>query len=324
MARRALGASTLAAVSAVEGALMETDRGLLVACSGGTDSLALAQAVVHVGRRRGLVIAAAVVDHGLQPSSAKTAAAVADILEKLGFADVTVRSVVVPQTGAGPEGDARAARYRELEQVARERDATVLLGHTLDDQAETVLLGLARGSGTRSLAGMAVRSGIGGRWLRPLLGLRRSVLVEVCRDNDLEPWHDPHNDDPSFARVRVRRAVLPVLEDELGPGIVEALARTARLARDDADLLDQLAADVDPGTATLDCAALQALPAALRRRVLGRWLRLEHGLGDLGAGHLLAVDALITDWHGQEGVDVPGGVRVRRAAGRLELAAYRG
>jgi tRNA(Ile)-lysidine synthase len=321
MARRALGSATLAVAQAVESALTEDDRYLLVACSGGPDSLALAQAVVHVGRRRRLPVAAVVVDHGLQPSSADQAAAAASTVQSLGITEVTVRTVSVAATGAGPEADARAARYRALDDAAAERHATVLLGHTRDDQAETVLLGLARGSGTRSLAGMASRSGPRGQWLRPLLGLARQVTVAACRENDLIPWQDPHNSDPSFTRVRVRHSVLPVLEAELGPGIAEALVRTASLARDDADLLDRLAAEADPGTARLECEIVAALPAAIRRRVLGRWLRLEHGLADLSAGHLFAVDALLTDWHGQTGVDLPGGVRVRRAAGRLEVLA---
>jgi tRNA(Ile)-lysidine synthase len=270
MARRALGPSTLALLQAVEAALAETDRCLLVACSGGPDSLALAYAVVHVGRRRKLPAAAVVVDHGLQPSSADQAAAAASTLQSLGYADVVVRAVDVVASGAGLEADARAARYRALEEVAAGRHATVLLGHTRDDQAETVLLGLARGSGTRSLAGMAARSGPGGRWLRPLLGLGRDVTEAACRESDLVPWRDPHNDDPSFARVRVRRTVLPTLEAELGPGIAGALARTAGLARDDADLLDALAAQADPGTASLECVAIEGLPPALRRRVTCR------------------------------------------------------
>ncbi|HEY5788270.1 MAG TPA: tRNA lysidine(34) synthetase TilS [Microlunatus sp.] len=319
MARRALGAATLAMVQAVEASLVEDDRCLLVACSGGPDSLALAVAGVHVGRRRGLPIAAVVVDHGLQRSSAEQAAGTASTLTALGVSDVTVRTVTVVPTGSGPEAEARTARYRALDEVAASRRATVLLGHTRDDQAETVLLGLARGSGTRSLAGMAVRSGPGGRWLRPLLFLSRVVTEQACRENDLTPWQDPHNTDPAYARVRVRQTVLPTLETELGPGVAEALARTASLARDDADLLDALAAEVDPGTDTLDCAAVEGLAPALRRRVIGRWLRLEHGLGDLSAGHLYAVEALVIDWHGQAGVDLPGGVRVRRTDGRLEL-----
>lgn len=275
---------------------------------------------MHVGRRQQLPIAAVVVDHGLQPGSADQASDTASSLARVGFTQVAVRAVDVIDSGAGPEADARAARYRALELEAGERGgATVLLGHTRDDQAETVLLGLARGSGTRSLAGMAARSGPGGCWLRPLLGIGREVTQQACQENGLVPWQDPHNLDPAYARVRVRRTVLPMLEAELGPGIADALARTAALTRDDADLLDALAAEADPGTATLDCVLVEALPPALRRRVLARWLRLEHGLADLSAAHLYAVDTLLTDWHGQSGVDLPGGVRVRRANGDLHL-----
>ena len=318
MAREALGPATLTLVQAVEQALVPDDDVLLVACSGGPDSLALAQAVVHVGRRRGLPIGGVVVDHGLQPSSVDIAAAAAAVLTRLGYADVTVRAVTVRPLGGGREADARAARYVALDDEAARRRATVLLGHTRDDQAESVLLGLARGSGTRSLAGMAVRTG---RWLRPLLGVGRAFTQRACRENDLVPWEDPQNADPAFTRARVRHTVLPTLERELGPGVAEALARTARLARDDADLLDRLAAEADPGTATLDCGTLAELPAALRRRVLARWLRLEHGLGQLTAGHLVAVEELVVGWRGQLGVDVPGRVRVRRTGGRLEVSA---
>lgn len=324
MARRALGPATLALVQAVESALVETDRCLMVACSGGPDSLALAQALVHVGRRRDLPIAATVVDHRLQLHSSDQAATVTATLTAMGFEHVVVRAVDVADTGAGPEADARTARYQALEIEAGEcGGATVLLGHTRDDQAETVLLGLARGSGTRSLAGMAVRSGPGGCWLRPLLGIARDVTEQACRENGLDPWHDPHNLDPAYARVRVRRAVLPLLEAELGPGIADALARTALLARDDADLLDALAAEADPGTAALECVRVASLPPAVRRRVLARWLTLEHGLVGLSAGHLFAVDALLTDWHGQSGVDLPGGVRVRRVEGNLRVTPGR-
>ena len=325
MARRALGPATLTLVQAIEAALVDGDHQLLVACSGGPDSLALAQATVHVGRRRKLLIAAVVVDHGLQPGSAEQAAETASSLTRMGFGQVAVRPVEVTDSGAGPEADARTARYRALRleagrwESAERGGATVLLGHTRDDQAETVLVGLARGSGTRSLAGMAIRSGLGGCWLRPLLGVGREVTAQACLENSLTPWQDPHNLDPAYARVRVRRTVLPMLEAELGPGIAEALARTAALTRDDADLLDALAAEADPGTADLDCVRIESLPPALRRRVLARWLRLEHGLSDLSAGHLFAIDALLTDWHGQMGVDLPGGVRVRRAEGQLRL-----
>ena len=317
MARRALGPATLAVVQAVDAALSPADPGLLVACSGGADSLALAAAARQVAGRRALPCSAVVVDHALQEDSAAVADQAAVALRGLGVADVTVVRVAVQRdSGQGLEAAARTARYAALRVAAAasagEGPPPVLLGHTRDDQAETVLLGLARGSGTRSLAGMAVRSG---GLLRPLLGLPRATTEQACAELGLQPWSDPHNDEPGYARVRVRRRVLPVLEAELGPGVAAALARTAALARDDADLLDQLAAEADPGTPTLDCDRLAALPAALRGRVLRRWL-VARGAAEVTAEHVRAVEALVLAWRGQRGADLPGGA-VARQHGRL-------
>jgi tRNA(Ile)-lysidine synthase len=314
MARRALGPATLAAVQAVDRALGDQDRALLVACSGGTDSSALAVATLEVARRRSLPVSALVVDHELQPDSARAAAAAQGNLMSIGLRDAQVVAVSVAQTAAGPEADARHARYAALERAAAERRATVLLGHTLDDQAETVLLGLARGSGPRSIAGMSARRG---RLVRPFLGLRRSATAAVCAEAHLEPWSDPHNADPAFARVRVRTRVLPVLEAELGPGVAEALARTANLVREDVDVLDDLAARAAEPTPDghLECSDLVALAAPIRRRVLRRWL-VGLGVADLQSDHLGAVDRLVTDWHGQRWIEVPGAV-VQRVEDRL-------
>lgn len=315
MARRALGPATLAVVSAVDAALVPDDHGLLVACSGGADSLALAAATAHVARRSGRAYAAVVVDHGLQEGSAEVAAQAARALDGLGFGDVVVVRVAVAEHGPGPEAAARDARYAALRTEAAARDATLLLGHTRDDQAESVLLGLARGSGARSLSGMAVRAdGL----VRPLLGLSRATTRACCGELGLAPWDDPHNADPAYARVRARTRVLPVLEAELGPGVAEALARSAELLRADADLLDVLAGQArervgrDGG---LDCEELAGLPTALRTRVLLAWLR-DLGAHDLTARHVAAVDALVTGWRGQGPVDVPG-VRVAREDGLL-------
>lgn len=299
----------LAVVGAIDAALDGRDRALVVGCSGGADSLALAAGAVPVARRRGLPLSALVVDHGLQPGSAAVAERAATVLRGLGVADTTVTRLTVTP-GSGPEAAAREARYAALRAAAGE--ATILLGHTRDDQAETVLLGLARGSGVRSLAGMAPRSG---PVLRPLLGLPRSTTEAACAELGLEVWSDPHNADPRFARARVRHRVLPGLEAELGPGVAAALARTADLARADADLLDRLAAEADPGGESLDCRAMSALPAALRGRVLRRWLR-RRGAPEVGYQHVRAVGALLEDWHGQGPVPVPG-LDVRRSGDRL-------
>ena len=321
MGRRELGPATLAAVQAVDGALNQQDLSLVVACSGGADSLALAFAVDYVATRRGLSHGAVVIDHGLQDDSAEVASRVRDQLAALGYEAVSVIAVDVDRsTAVGPEAAARQARYRALDTEARARAATVWLGHTLDDQAETVLLGLARGSGSRSLAGMVPRAG---HLVRPFLQIRRTTTEQVCAELGLEPWQDPHNSDRRFARVRVREIVLPMLEAELGPGVAEALSRTAELVRDDSEFLDRLAAQTSRsaeglgGTDTLDCAALESQPPALRRRIIRLWL-LAHGLGDLSLRHISAVDSLVIDWHGQKAIHIPGAT-VTRTAGRLRV-----
>ena len=310
---------------AVRRALADLDPGarLVVACSGGADSLALLAATVFEARRPAHEVIGVTVDHGLQPGSADQAGRVVEQMRSLG-AEPRLVTVTVGTTG-GPEAAARAARYAALEEAAREHDAdAVLLGHTRDDQAETVLLGLARGSGTRSLAGMPPRQG---RFRRPLLDLTRDDTRAACAAQGITPWADPHNDDPAFARVRVRHRVLPVLEEELGPGVAEALARTARLLRDDAEVLDALAervwSEARGPDGSLDVARLGREPAAIRRRVLRR-TAVAAGCPptELFAVHLDAVDALVTDWHGQRGVDLPGHLRATRDGGRLRIHGH--
>ena len=298
-------AATAAVRVAVRRALADLDgpAPVTAAVSGGADSLALAAGLGHV--RPGS--AAVVVDHGLQPGSAQVAARAAEQCAGLGLA---ARVVAVRVDGRG-EGPARAARYAALAQV----EGTVLLGHTLDDQAETVLLGLARGSGARALAGMAA---VRGPLRRPLLGLPRALVRAACAEAGLEPWEDPANADPSYARSRVRAAALPALEAALGPGVAPALARSAALLREDADALDALAAAV-PDEHAADVARLAALPAAVRSRVLKAWAERACGAAVTGA-QVAALRALVEDWSGQGPVALPGGVRVERRAGRLACA----
>ncbi|MGW6449035.1 tRNA lysidine(34) synthetase TilS [Lentzea sp. NPDC055074] len=272
-----------------------------VAVSGGADSLALAACV---GR---LVpgASAVVVDHQLQPGSAEVALRAARQCSELGLV-ARVEPVVVSGPG-GPEAAARAARYAALRPSA----GVVLLGHTLDDQAETVLLGLGRGSGPRSIAGMRA---FDAPWGRPLLGVSRAVTRAACAEQGIEVWEDPHNADPSFTRVRLRSEVLPLLETVLQGGVASSLARTAAQLREDCDALDSLA-EAFAG----DCCAvgdIDELPVALRRRVLRTWL-IDEGVPELSDSHLRRVDALVSEWRGQGGVWLPGGFVVRRAHGRL-------
>jgi tRNA(Ile)-lysidine synthase len=322
-----VGGGLSPAVAAVRNAVRASLAGLapgdlvLAACSGGPDSLALAAALAFVAPRAGLRGGAVTVDHGLQEGSADRAAAVAAALGGLGLDPVRAVAVTV-DGGGGPEAAARTARYAALEAAAADLGAAaVLLGHTLDDQAETVLLGLARGSGARSLAGMPPRRGI---FLRPLLGLRRQVTTDACAALDLASWADPHNADRRFARVRVRLDALPALEAALGPGVAEALARTAGQLRDDAEVLEQIALSersVDPRR--MSAASLAGLPGAVRTRVL-RSAALAAGCPAtaLTSAHVTRIDELVTDWRGQRWIDLPGGVRATRRSGQVlfELA----
>ena len=298
---------------------------LLVACSGGADSVALAAAVAFEAPRAGLRAGGLTVDHALQAGSGERAAAVASGLRSLGLDPVEVLTVDAGAAapGGGPEAVARTARYAVLDEAAtRLGAAAVLLGHTRDDQAETVLLGLARGSGARSLAGMP---GTRGAYRRPLLDLPRDTVRCAAAAGTLPRWEDPHNADPAYARSRVRHDVLPALERALGPGIAAALARTATQLRQDADALDEWAARAHAGAAAtgtdgLDIDALGQLPPAVRARVLRR-AALAAGCPatDLTAAHVGELDRLVTHWRGQGPLHLPGGVRASRHCATLSL-----
>jgi tRNA(Ile)-lysidine synthase len=298
---------------------------VLVACSGGPDSLALAAVAVHLARTGRARVGAVVVDHGLLDESAEVARRAALAASGLGLDPVEVQRVRVSGDGMGPEAAARTARYTALDDVAARLGAdAVLLGHTLDDQAEQVLLGLARGSGTRSLAGMPARRGL---YRRPFLELRRAETEAICRFYGLEPWHDPANRDPAFARSRVRTDVLPFLEDRLGPGIAQALARSARILGQDADVLEQLSAEAyaklriegDDGELLLPEDGLRALPAALRQRVLAL-SALELGAFQPSSERLRAAETLLERTGSAGPVQLGGKVSVhRQVRGRAVL-----
>lgn len=304
---------------------------VLAACSGGADSMALASALAFEARKLGVRVGGVTIDHGLQAGSAARAVDVAHRLRGLGLDPVEALGVTVGRQG-GPEAAARDARYAALDTCATSLGAAaVLLGHTRDDQAETVLLGLARGSGTRSLAGMPAISGPGGRYRRPFLFLDRDTTRKACLVQGIDVWEDPHNADPAYTRARVRHEALPVLEKSLGRGVVASLARTAQLFRDDADALDQWAAtaareviaDDEPGGGAggaLDTAKLYPLPPAVRRRVL-RMAAVEAGSpsGSLFARHVEEMDRLVTGWRGQGPINLPGGVEAQRRNGKLVI-----
>ncbi len=292
---------------------------VLVACSGGADSLALAEAAAFEAPRAGLRAGAVVVDHGLQAASAEVAEHAAAQCRTLGLSPVEVVRVQVQPGPEGPEAAARAARYAALEEAAaRLGAAQVLLGHTRDDQAEQVLLGLARGSGTRSLSGMPRGRGI---FARPLLDLPRAETVAACAAKGLEPWADPHNEDPAFARVRAR-TLLAQLARELGPGVTAALARSADQLREDADYLDNVADEAlaAVGDGPWEPDSLTRFPRAIRTR-LWRRLAIRAGApaGSLTAAHIDACDALLTAWRGQGPVSLPGPLLAARQNGRVSI-----
>ncbi|THA48915.1 tRNA lysidine(34) synthetase TilS [Streptomyces sp. A1136] len=300
---------------------------VLVACSGGADSMALASALAFEAPKLGVRAGGVTVDHGLQVGSDLRAAEVVSRMTALRLDPVESVAVRVGRDG-GPEAAARDARYAALDEVADRLGAVaVLLGHTRDDQAETVLLGLARGSGIRSLSGMAEVSGgpgRGHRYRRPFLQIDRQTARKACMVQSLPVWDDPHNIDPAYTRSRLRHEGLPALEKALGKGVVEALARTAQLSRDDADALDAWAADAETRVrdedGRLECAKLYALPPAVRRRVLRRAVVAAGSpAGSLFARHIEEVDRLITGWRGQGAINLPGRVEAQRQGGRLVI-----
>ena len=293
---------------------------VLVAVSGGPDSLALASALAFEAGKLEIRYGAIVVDHKLQANSHEVAETAATRLKMLGYSLVKVQQVTVGNEG-GMEAAARTARYLAIDELAAELDAKfVLLGHTKNDQAETVLLGLARGSGARSLSGM---NELTGRYLRPLLALGRDTTVAACTDAGIEFWEDPHNTNEEFARVKVRQVLLPMMEEQLGPGIVDALSRTSDQLREDVEVLDHLAEHAfqevsakRPTSIDLDISKLLEKPIAIRLRVY----RIAADIfgSHLHRSHVLEIDRLITDWHGQKALAVPG-VRVERLGENISL-----
>jgi tRNA(Ile)-lysidine synthase len=306
---------------AVRAVLDERPGRVLVACSGGADSLALAAATAREAKPAGVIAGAVVIDHQLFLDSGRVAARAAAQCRELGLDPVEIIQVDVRDTGEGVEASARNARHAALTEIAGRLGAVaVLLAHTREDQAETVLLRLARGSGARSLAGMPIERGL---IVRPLLQLSRSTVRAACAEAGLTAWDDPANGDPRFSRSRVRHDLLPSVVDALGEGAIAGLARSADLLRDDAEALDALAAIVhaaQPAPTELDIALLETQPRAVRTRVIRRaCLAAGCPAGSLTLEHVRSLDRLVTHWRGQGPVALPGGASGLRSYGRLEV-----
>lgn len=299
---------------------IEPNSKVCIGVSGGADSLALAAASKLEAENFAIDLIAVVVDHKLQENSEKIAQFAKQQLITLGYKDVFIGQANVQITD-GLEASARRARYKVFQQAIETYGATsFLLGHTKNDQAEGVLLGLARGSGTKSLSGMQEVSGI---FIRPLLTIDRLTTEAACREVGIDFWVDPHNSDQEFARVRVRENILPLLENEIGPGITDSLSRSAKLLREDAIALDQWAEEVfgkiEPSS--IEISLLTELPIAIRSRILRLAIyAMGAPAGSISAAHIEPIEALVSDWRGQGHTALPGGVKVSRISGRLSLS----
>ena len=290
----------------------------LIGCSGGADSLCLVGCAVKQGWR----VHAVVIDHGLQAGSADVATRAAHVCQALGATAEVVK--VSPREAT--EAAAREERYRALGQVAQERGGLpVLVAHTGDDQAESLLLGLARGAGLGSIAGMppilfhhpAVDAGATALG-RPLLAVRRDNTIGACAELGITPWHDPTNTSGDNLRSRVRTQLIPQIRSVLGEAAVDNAIATAAMTRTDEDYLARQAAEAlkecephdasidNPGSSdstSLDITTYLRQPRALRGRIIKQWL--QHRAGPLTRAHVTAIDALATQWHGQGGVAIP-------------------
>ena len=299
---------------------LEPNSKVCIGVSGGADSLALAAAAKLESKNFSIDLVAVIVDHGLQANSAEIAEFAKQQLIKLGFQDIFVGRASVQITD-GLEASARRARYKVFQQAIETYGPnTFLLGHTKNDQAEGVLLGLARGSGTKSLSGMQEVSGI---FVRPLLGIDRATTEIACHESNIEYWVDPHNSNQDFTRVRVRENILPLLENDIGPGIIDALARSAKILREDAIALDEWAENVFRQVEPMDIeiSILATLPVAVRSRVLRMAIYAAGApAGSISAAHLEPIEAFVSDWRGQGHTSLPGGVKVCRISGRLSLS----
>jgi len=313
--------------NAVQNLLKDFDAGdlVLVGCSGGADSLALAWTTLVVGKRLEIKTGAVIVDHQLIPESNSVALNAKKQCEELGIQEVIVKKVNVEQTHEGLEAAARIARYEAFENVLHETNAqAILLAHTQDDQAETVLMRLTRGSGAKSLSGMAQ---VSGKYLRPFLHLRKKLVHDSLDLIGLKAWQDPANTDHQFLRVKVRHELMPKIVEVLGESAISSLDKTSQLLRLDNQALEELAQQFFESQKNvkingLEISELEKLPEAIRTRVL-RIFAIASGVhpGPFSFEHIEAIDALVKNWHGQGNVDLPGFIQATRVNGSLRFVA---
>ncbi len=294
---------------------------VLVACSGGADSLALAWVVQFVAKKKEIFVSALIVDHQLSPESNEVAQAAKVKLSVLAISDTKIIKVEVSNNSEGIEAAAREVRYEALKNYGNEINAQMIfLGHTLEDQVETVLMRLTRGSGARSLQGMAE---INGKFVRPFLHISRAIVRDSLSIINLTAWEDPMNYSEKFLRSKVRNQLLPKLKEVLGESVFEAIDRTATALRVDNAALDLITQEVLAlNSIETSCSVeiLQAQPQAIRNRII-RVMMLNAGVpaASLANAHIEAVNQLINNWHGQGEVALPGKLWVSRSKNQIAI-----
>ena len=296
---------------------------ILVACSGGADSLALAWTSQVVAKRLGLNLICVIIDHQLIKESAQVALEAKIKCENFGIEKVVIKQIEVKENKEGLEAAARKARYEAFEQLTIEFEAkAVLLAHTQDDQAETMLMRLTRGSGAKSLSAMKE---VSGKYLRPFLHIRKFELVNALEKEGITYWQDPANTDYKFLRAKVRHELMPKLIEVLGQSAIESLDKTSDLLKEDNDALDLIAQEnYEKLNKELKVENLEEYPAAIRKRII-KIAALEAGVisGPFSYEHIEAIDALVTNWRGQGNVDLPGFIQASRVNQTIRFISSR-
>ena len=296
---------------------------ILVACSGGADSLALAWTSQVVTKRIGLNLIAVIIDHQLIKESTQVAQDAKKKCEDFGIEKVVIKQIEVKDDKDGLEAAARKARYEAFEESVNEFNAkAVLLAHTQDDQAETMLMRLTRGSGAKSLSAMKE---VSGKYLRPFLHIRKQVLVDALEKENISYWQDPANTNYKFLRAKVRHELMPKLIEVLGESAIDSLDRTSGLLKEDNEALESIALEsYEKLNKELKVQELEKLPTAIRKRVI-KIAALNSGVtpGPFSFEHIEAIDALVTNWRGQGNVDLPGFIQASRVDQTIRFISSR-
>ena len=296
---------------------------ILVACSGGADSLALAWTSQVVTKRIGLNLIAVIIDHQLIKESSQVAQDAKKKCEDFGVEKVVIKQIEVKDDNEGLEAAARKARYEAFEELVNEFNAkAVLLAHTQDDQAETMLMRLTRGSGAKSLSAMKE---VSGKYLRPFLHIRKQVLVVALEKENISYWQDPANTNYKFLRAKVRHELMPKLIEVLGDSAIDSLDRTSELLKEDNEALESIALEsYEKLNKELKVQELEKLPTAIRKRVI-KIAALNSGVtpGPFSFEHIEAIDALVTNWRGQGNVDLPGFIQASRVDQTIRFISSR-